>query len=146
MIYGHMKTEIISSYSFATRQYTQYSTPAPTAPDVPTKPELSDFKEYSEVTITKILREDTLDPVDKAIAKVLEARSILGAQQNRLEHAYNINKNTQENEQSAESSIRDTDMSEEMVKQSKNNILVQVGQAMMAQANQQPQNVMKILQ
>lgn len=143
---GHMKTEIISSYSYATRQYTQYSTPAPTAPDVPTKPELSDFKEYSEVTITKILREDTLDPVDKAIAKVLETRSILGAQQNRLEHAYNINKNTQENEQSAESSIRDTDMSEEMVKQSKNNILVQVGQAMMAQANQQPQNVMKILQ
>lgn len=83
---------------------------------------------------------------DKALATVLASRATLGAQQNRLEHAYKINKNTEENEQAAESKIRDTDMSREVVENSKASILAQAGQAMLAQANQQPQSVLQLLQ
>jgi flagellin len=73
-------------------------------------------------------------------------RSTLGAVQNRLEHTINNLDNIVENTTSAESEIRDTDMAEEMVEYSKNNILAQAGQSMLAQANQATQGVMNLLQ
>ena len=124
----------------------EYTMPEPERPIEPRMPQLSDFNEYADVHTTKILREDTLDPIDNAIDKVLKARSILGAQQKRLESAYNINTNTQENLQAAESVIRDADMSELMLEHSQNNILVQSGQAMLGQANQTTQGVLSLLQ
>ena len=73
-------------------------------------------------------------------------RSKLGALQNRLEHTIANLDNISENTQSAESRIRDTDMAEEMVEYSKNNILAQAGQSMLAQANQSTQGVLSLLQ
>ena len=81
-----------------------------------------------------------------AISKVSTQRSALGALQNRLEHTVNNLDNVSENTQSAESRIRDTDMAEEMVSYSKNNILAQAGQSMLAQANQSTQGVLSLLQ
>ena len=75
-----------------------------------------------------------------------DQRSALGAIQNRLEHTINNLDNVVENTTSAESQIRDTDMAEEMVEYSKNNILAQAGQSMLAQANQATQGVMSLLQ
>ncbi len=89
---------------------------------------------------------DSVDLIDNAIASVSSARSTMGAVKNRLEHAYNLNANTSENTQSAESRIRDADMAEEMVDYSKNNILEQAGQAMLAQANQSRQGILQLLQ
>jgi flagellin-like hook-associated protein FlgL len=88
----------------------------------------------------------SLDILDDAIDKVCKARSRFGAQQNRLEHAYNINKNTEENTQAAESRIRDTDMADEMLTYSANNILMQAGNAFLTQAMQDPQSVLQLLQ
>ena len=65
--------------------------------------------------------------------------------QNRLEHALKINQNTSENTQQAESQIRDTDMTAEMVKLSKENILQQTGQAMLSNANQLSQGILELL-
>ncbi|MCI5873729.1 MAG: flagellin [Clostridiales bacterium] len=84
--------------------------------------------------------------VQKAISMVSEMRSKLGAIQNRLEHTIANLDNISENTQSAESRIRDTDMAEEMVEYSKNNILAQAGQSMLAQANQSTQGVLSLLQ
>lgn len=84
--------------------------------------------------------------VKKAVSKISEQRTELGAYQNRLEHAININRNVSENTQAAESLIRDTDMAKEMVELSKLNILEQFGQSMMAQANQSNQTVLSLLQ
>ncbi|MDD6429416.1 MAG: flagellin, partial [Lachnospiraceae bacterium] len=70
----------------------------------------------------------------------------LGAVQNRLEHTIANLDNVSENTQSAESRIRDTDMAKEMVQYSKNNILAQAGQSMLAQANQSNQGVLSLLQ
>ena len=84
--------------------------------------------------------------VQKAIAKVSKERSKLGAIQNRLEHTISNLDNISENTSSAESRIRDTDMAEEMVEYSKNNILAQAGQSMLAQANQSTQGVLSLLQ
>ncbi len=84
--------------------------------------------------------------IQAAIQKVSTQRSTLGALQNRLEHTINNLDTTSENTQSAESRIRDTDMAEEMVEYSKNNILSQAGQSMLAQANQQTQGVLSLLQ
>ena len=81
-----------------------------------------------------------------AISKVSEQRSYLGALQNRLEHTIANLDNISENTSSAESRIRDTDMASEMVKYSKNNILAQAGQSMLAQANQSTQGVLSLLQ
>ena len=81
-----------------------------------------------------------------AISKVSTQRSALGALQNRLEHTISNLDNVAENTQSAESRIRDTDMAEEMVEYSKNNILAQAGQSMLAQANQSTQGVLSLLQ
>ena len=87
-----------------------------------------------------------IDTIAEAISKVSAQRSSLGAIQNRLEHTINNLDNVVENTTSAESQIRDTDMAEEMVEYSKNNILAQAGQSMLAQANQATQGVLSLLQ
>ena len=81
----------------------------------------------------------------EAIETLSSRRSKLGATQNRLEHTYDNLNNISENTQSAESRIRDTDMAAEMVSFSKNNILQQAGQSMLAQANQANQGVLSLL-
>ena len=87
-----------------------------------------------------------IDAIADAISTVSSQRSALGAVQNRLEHTINNLDNVVENTTSAESRIRDTDMAEEMVNYSKNNILAQAGQSMLAQANQSTQGVLSLLQ
>ena len=83
--------------------------------------------------------------INNAIEKVSAERSKLGAVQNRLEHTINNLGTSSENLTSAESRIRDVDMAKEMSTYSKNNILSQAAQAMLAQANQQPQQVLSLL-
>ena len=87
-----------------------------------------------------------VNTVSAAIKKVSSQRSALGAVQNRLEHTINNLDNVVENTETAESRIRDTDMAKEMVNYSKNNILAQAGQSMLAQANQSNQGVLSLLQ
>ena len=87
-----------------------------------------------------------VDAISDAISKVSSQRSSLGAVQNRLEHTIDNLDNVVENTTSAESRIRDTDMAKEMVNYSKNNILAQAGQSMLAQANQSNQGVLSLLQ
>ena len=87
-----------------------------------------------------------LDAVKGALEKVSSNRSKIGAQQNRLEHTIANEFNVVENTTSAESRIRDTDMSKEMVEFSKDMILENVGQAMLAQANQSNRGVLSLLQ
>lgn len=89
---------------------------------------------------------DGIKYIDEAIEKVSKQRSLLGAVQNRLEHTIANLDNTAENLQAAESTVRDVDMAEEMVQFSKNNILQQAGQSMLAQANQSTQGVLSLLQ
>jgi flagellin len=86
-----------------------------------------------------------IDAIADAVEKVSAQRSSLGAIQNRLEHTIANVDNVVENTNAAESRIRDTDMADEMVNYSKNNILQQAGQAMLAQANQATQGVLSIL-
>ncbi|MBO5154913.1 MAG: flagellar hook protein [Eubacterium sp.] len=86
-----------------------------------------------------------IDAISDAISKVSSQRSALGAVQNRLEHTIANLDNVVENTTAAESRIRDTDMAEEMVEYSKNNILAQAGQSMLAQANQSNQGVLSLL-
>lgn len=86
-----------------------------------------------------------MDAIQAAIDQVSEQRSYLGALQNRLEHTIANFDNISENTSAAESRIRDVDMAEEMVEYSKNNILAQAGQSMLAQANQSTQGVLSIL-
>ncbi len=88
---------------------------------------------------------DAIDVIAEALQKVSTQRSALGAVQNRLEHTIKNLDNVVENTTSAESSIRDTNMAEEMVKYSNANILSQAGQSMLAQANQSNQGVLAIL-
>ena len=98
----------------------------------------------------KVYTEDdataSIDRISEAIQKVSSQRSSLGAVQNRLEHTINNLDNVVENTTTAESRIRDTDMASEMVNYSKNNILAQAGQSMLAQANQSNQGVLSLLQ
>ena len=89
---------------------------------------------------------NAIDTIKESIQKVSDQRSALGAVQNRLEHTISNLDNVVENTTSAESRIRDTDMAEEMVTYSKNNILQQAGQSMLAQANQANQGVLSLLQ
>ena len=98
-------------------------------------------KSSSGVDITGVI-----SIVDAALTKVSLQRSTLGAIQNRLEHTIANADNTAENLQSAESRIRDLDMADEMVKYSKNSILQQAGQSMLAQANQATQGVLSLPQ
>jgi len=83
--------------------------------------------------------------VNSAIAQVSTERANLGSVQNRLEHTINNLNTSSENLQASESRIRDVDMAKEMMSFSKNNILQQAAQAMLAQANQQPQGVLQLL-
>ena len=86
-----------------------------------------------------------MSAIQAAITQVSTQRSALGAIQNRLEHTINNLNTTSENTSAAESRIRDTDMASEMVEYSKNNILQQAGQSMLAQANQANQGVLSLL-
>ena len=107
---------------------------------------------------TTALRIDTLDiseqdgaaaaieTIRDAINTVSSVRGDLGAVQNRLEHTQNNLSVMTENITDAESTIRDTDVAEEMMSYTKNNILIQSAQAMLAQANQVPQGVLQLLQ
>jgi flagellin len=87
-----------------------------------------------------------LASIDTAIADVSAARTSFGSVQNRLDHTLNNLASYEENIQSSESRIRDVDMASEMVEFTKNQILSQAGTAMLAQANQAPQSVLKLLQ
>lgn len=89
---------------------------------------------------------EALKTIKSAIEKVSGIRGTLGASQNRLEHTINNLAVNEENIQNAESAIRDTDVADEMMKYTKNNILIQSAQAMLAQANQVPQGVLQLLQ
>ncbi|BDU51077.1 flagellin Hag [Haliovirga abyssi] len=94
---------------------------------------------------TATAAETAITTINSAIESVSEQRSKFGAMQNRLEHTINNLKTASENLQAAESRIRDVDMSQEMVKFSKNKIISQSGTAMLAQANAQPQGVLQLL-
>ena len=89
---------------------------------------------------------NALDKIKSAINYVSDVRGTLGATQNRLDHTINNLSVMQENIQDAESTIRDTDVADEMMAYTKNNILIQSAQAMLAQANQVPQGVLQLLQ
>lgn len=97
-------------------------------------------------TDTATNAQSAITVVQNSIEKLSKLRSKLGAVQNRLEHTVANLDNISENTQSSESRIRDTDMAEEMVQYSKNNILQQAGQSMLAQANQANQGVLSLLQ
>lgn len=87
----------------------------------------------------------TVTNVETMIDAVNTQRATYGSQQNRLEHTINNLGTTSENLVAAESRIRDVDMAKEMMEMTKNNILSQAAQAMIAQANQQPQNILQLL-
>ena len=87
-----------------------------------------------------------IDKIKTAINTVSSTRGDLGAIQNRLEHTQNNLSVMTENIQDAEATIRDTDVADEMMAYTKNNILIQSAQAMLAQANQVPQGVLQLLQ
>ena len=87
-----------------------------------------------------------VDKIKAAINYVSDVRGTLGATQNRLDHTINNLSVMTENIQDAESTIRDTDVADEMMAYTKNNILIQSAQAMLAQANQVPQGVLQLLQ
>ena len=89
---------------------------------------------------------ETLDAIDYAIDTVSSQRATLGAIQNRMEYAISALSATEENLSAAESRIRDVDMADEMVSYTKNSILNQSAMAMLAQANQQPQSILQLLQ
>ena len=104
---------------------------------------------FSSGQINVTTHEDALSAIShikNALISISKQRSDLGAIQNRLEHTIKNLDNVVENTQAAESQIRDTDMAEEMVRYSNNNILMQAGQSMLAQANQTNQGVLSLLQ
>ena len=94
---------------------------------------------------TSIDAREGIDKIKKALGVISKARSDIGAQQNELEHTINGNNATVENTAAAESRLRDTDMAKEMVSLSLGNILQQVGQTMMSQANQSQEGVLALL-
>ncbi len=89
---------------------------------------------------------ESIERVKEGLGRLSEMRSNIGAQQNRLEHTIRHQENTIENTQQAESLIRDTDMAEEMLEYSNQNILEQAGVSMLSQANQQKQGILSLLQ
>jgi flagellin len=106
----------------------------------------NDIKAEAALNIsTKENASKSIEVIDKAIASVSSERGKLGAVQNRLEHTINNLGTSSENLTAAESRIRDVDMAKEMMTQTKNSILAQAAQAMLAQANQQPQGVLQLL-
>ena len=107
---------------------------------------VGDALDTKVATDTAEKAQSSISLVQSAITALSKMRSKLGAVQNRLEHTVANLDNISENTQSAESRISDTDMAEEMVTYSKNNILQQAGQSMLAQANQANQGVLSLLQ
>jgi flagellin len=105
------------------------------------------FNLSTAVTTASLSLDDTaaLQNIDASITKVSTARAGFGAVQNRLEHTLSVQASYQENLMSAESRIRDVDMAQEMVALTKNQILSQAGTAMLSQANQAPQSVLRLL-
>ncbi|MEJ8552656.1 flagellin N-terminal helical domain-containing protein [Tepidibacter sp. Z1-5] len=99
----------------------------------------------AQTVTTKAGASAAIEKINSAIVSVSKSRSKMGALQNRLEHTISNLNNASENLQGAESRIRDVDMAKEMMAQSKQNILSQASQAMLAQANQQPQGVLQLL-
>ncbi|RAP73932.1 flagellin [Paenibacillus montanisoli] len=97
------------------------------------------------VNVTNQSFTENIKAVDQAIKQVSAQRSQLGAWQNRLDHTINNLNTSSENLTAAESRVRDVDMAKEMMEQTKNSILAQAAQAMLAQANQQPQGVLQLL-
>ena len=112
----------------------------------------SSLKDAAGTTLASISIADqasaakAVDVIKAAINQVSDVRGTLGATQNRLDHTINNLSVMTENIQDAESTIRDTDVAEEMMAYTKNNILIQSAQAMLAQANQVPQGVLQLLQ
>ncbi len=102
--------------------------------------------EYALDVSTTTNASNAIKVLDEAITSVSAERSKMGAYQNRLEHTINNLGTTSENLSAAESRIRDVDMAKEMMEFTKNNILSQAAQSMLAQANQQPQKVLQLLQ
>ena len=94
---------------------------------------------------TQTAASSSINTIKAAINTVSTNRGNLGALQNRLEHAISNLNTTSENMDAANSAIRDTDMAKEMMNYTKMNILSQAAQAMLAQANQQPQNILQLL-
>lgn len=118
------------------------------AADLGIKADLADTNKFtinSADISTKANAQGTITSVNNAIEQVSKERSKLGAVQNRLEHTINNLNTSSENLTAAESRVRDVDMAKEMMEQTKNNILAQAAQAMLAQANQQPQGVLQLL-
>ncbi len=137
--YLKMSTKALSKATILNQGYTstwvEKSAVAATADTTINVPKVDDYATANE----------TLKAVQNAINKVSGQRSALGAIQNRLEHTIANLDNVAENTQAAESRIRDLDMASEMVEYSKNNILAQAGQSMLAQANQSTQGVLSLL-
>ena len=106
----------------------------------------SDGCDYTLKLDTKEAANTAINTIDAAIQKVSSERAKLGGVQNRLEHTINNLGATSENLAASESRIRDVDMAKEMMEFTKNNILSQASQAMLAQANMQPQSVLQLLQ
>ncbi len=107
---------------------------------------LSGYTEKGRVAVDSYdIANKSISAIQEAINRVSKQRSALGAIQNRLEHTIANLDNVAENTQAAESRIRDLDMASEMVEYSKNNILAQAGQSMLAQANQSTQGVLSLL-
>lgn len=101
---------------------------------------------YKAGAKTQEQAEQTMEITRKALTRLNERRTTYGTMQNRLEHAYNMRNNTEENTQAAESRLRDTDVAKEMLDFSNQNILMQVGVSMLTQANSASQYVMSLLQ
>lgn len=114
-------------------------------PKPPQKPQMFEIEE-GDMEYRRVYDPDNNKTIDDALEYVLRCRTVLGATQNRLEHAYNIDANSEENTTAAESRIRDTDIAKEMVDFSSNNILLQAGVSMMTHANQDRQSVLRLLQ
>ncbi|MEE1131346.1 MAG: flagellin Hag [Caryophanon sp.] len=106
---------------------------------------VEDFATRKINITTQTAADNSITIIDDALNKVSKTRASLGAVQNRLEHTINNLGATSENLTAAESRIRDTDMAKEMMGFTKNNILMQAAQSMLAQANQQPQGVLQLL-
>lgn len=101
----------------------------------------------SEVTVTTLKRASVAaNTLKSAIDFISEERGRMGSYENRLEHAYNAQSISKENLTAAESRIRDTDMANEITAFTKNNILSQSAQSMLAQANSTPQEILRLLQ
>jgi flagellin len=103
---------------------------------------VGDEVDFSSISLAAT---DTLDDIDSAINNISTARGTFGAVQNRLEYTLNAQRTYAENLTAAESRVRDVDMAQEMVKFTKNQILAQAANAMLAQANQAPQAVLRLL-